>query len=382
MLMKKLLLVLLGLSLPLLGQTSLTPTLTSISPVSGNQGATLTVTLTGSGFTNPSSVLFSGNGVAVQSVRFVSATSLTATMALSAPAGAYTVRIATSGGTSGTQTFTILPSPITSATQLAVTTFAGQGSVGSADGPGAEATFAGPTNIWGDNTSLYISDSFNSVIRRISLSSGTVSTIAGSALRRGITDGTGANARFGVPLGIWGDGTNLYVADAVFDTIRKIVLDSGTVTTIAGSATDPSGSADGPGSTARFNSPGGVWGDGTNLYVADYSNYTIRKIVLATNTVSTIAGIAGSRGTEDGTGSAARFYAPEDLWGDGKNLYVADGSSIRQVNLTNVQVTTLAGNPSLRGYADGKASEARFTSPGGLWGMARIYTSPTVETTS
>jgi hypothetical protein len=80
---------------------------------------------------------------------------------------------------------------------------------------------------------------------------------------------------------------NLYVVDD--QTIRKIVIATGAVTTIAGKA-GKYGYLDGTGSDTRFNDPKDMATDGTNLYVSDSDNNTIRKVVIATSTVSTIAG--------------------------------------------------------------------------------------------
>ena len=108
-------------------------------------------------------------------------------------------------------------------------------------------------------------------------------------------------------------------------SVRKLVIATGVVTTLAGGPVQ-SGSADGTGAAARFNRPHGIASDGAgNLYVADGANDTIRKIVVATGTVTTFAGAAGQAGTVDGTGAAARFAAPGALASDGAgNLYVAD----------------------------------------------------------
>ena len=103
---------------------------------------------------------------------------------------------------------------------------------------------------------------------------------------------------------------NLYVADNANNTIRKVVVATGVVTTLAGTA-GMAGSTDGTGAAARFNSPCGVAVDGAgNLYVADNINNTIRKVVVATGVVTTLAGTAGMTGSTDGTGAAARFNAP------------------------------------------------------------------------
>jgi uncharacterized repeat protein (TIGR02543 family) len=118
---------------------------------------------------------------------------------------------------------------------------------------------------------------YNNTIRKIVIATGEVTTLAGSAGVRGSADGTGAAASFYWPDGITTDGTNLYVADSGNVTIRKIVIATGEVTTLAGSA-GVRGSADGTGAAASFNWPGGLTAAGTALYVSDVANDTIRKI--------------------------------------------------------------------------------------------------------
>jgi sugar lactone lactonase YvrE len=116
---------------------------------------------------------------------------------------------------------------------------------------------------------------------------------------------------------------SVYVADTWNSTIRK-VTPAGEVTTLAG-LPGSIGSADGTGSDGRFNYPHDVAVDSTgNVYVADRDNYTIRKVT-PTRVVTTPAGLAGSYGTNNGTGSAARFYRPEGVALDSAgNVYVAD----------------------------------------------------------
>ena len=93
------------------------------------------------------------------------------------------------------------------------------------------------------------------------------------------------------------------------------------VTTLAG--TGSSGSANGTGTSASFYAPSGITTDGTNLYVADYGNHLIRKIVISTGAVTTLAG-TGSSGSSNGTGTSASFNAPRGITTDGTNLYVKD----------------------------------------------------------
>ena len=119
-----------------------------------------------------------------------------------------------------------------------------------------------------------MADYGNHLIRKIVISTGVVTTLAGTG-SSGSANGTGTSASFNYPAGITTDGTNLYVADRYNYLIRKIVISTGVVTTVAG--TGSSGSANGTGTSASFDKPYGVTTDGTNLYVADYYNYLIRQ---------------------------------------------------------------------------------------------------------
>ena len=154
-----------------------------------------------------------------------------------------------------------------------------------------------------------------------------VTTFAGQS-DNDSTDGTGTAARFYSPIGITTDGENLYVVDAGNHRIRKIVIDNGTVTTIAGQSDN--GSADGIGTAASFWNPYQITTDGTNLYVVDGWNHSIRKIVISTGVVTTVAGTPGSSGNADNaTGTSASFQGPRAITTDGNNLYVADGTNHR-----------------------------------------------------
>ena len=215
-----------------------------------------------------------------------------------------------------------------------VSTIAGStGQGGSTDGSANAARFQGPqglaffkvTSATGTESYLFIADTNNQTIRKINLTTGLVTTVAGLAGNSGSTDGMGASARFNYPTDVAVDSNgNLFVADSDNHTIREI-LPSGLVSTLAGQA-QRSGSADGTGSAARFNSPSAVAVDlSQNVYVADTDNNTIRMIIPLTGVVSTLAGLAGTSGSTDGLGSAVRFYNPTGITVDSNdNLYVAD----------------------------------------------------------
>ena len=251
----------------------------------------------------------------------------------------------------------------------AVTTLAGTaGSFGSSDGTGAAAQFGSPIGITTDGKNLYVADTGNNTIRKIVISTGVVTTLAGTAGVAGSADGTGAAALFSMPAGITTDGTNLYVVDFFNNTIRKIVISTGVVTTLAGTA-GVAGSADGTGAAALFDGPVGITTDGTNLYVSEQNNNTIRQIVIATGVVTTLAGTAGTSGSADGTGAAARFSGPALITTDGKNLYVTEfiNNTIRKIVISTGVVTTLAGDPlAAAGTVDGTGTAANFNSPLGI----------------
>ena len=255
---------------------------------------------------------------------------------------------------------------------------------GSADGAGDVARFFSPNAVAIDRTgNVYVADTHNSTIRFIT-TAGQVSTLAGVAGFPGSADGTGSEAQFGLPGGVAVDAAgNVYVADTYNYTIRKITP-YGVVSTVAGLASNP-GSVDGTNGNARFNLPQGVAVNANgNIYVCDTANFTIRMISpQGTNwVVTTIAGLAGSPGTTDGTNSDARFgdpsggsngnfYGPDGLTVDSDgNIYVADqsNSTIRKISHvgTNWIVTTIAGMAGQHGLDDGINTAARFSLPHGI----------------
>ena len=314
---------------------------------------------------------------------------------------------------------------------LRTSTVAGNGVSGYANGIGQNAIFDAPTGMVTDGQgNLFISDQLNNRIRKIVLATGEVSTLAGSGLPQ-FADGTGISASFNLPAGITIDPAgNLYVADLGNHRIRKIVIATGEVTTLAGSTF---GYLDGVGTTAKFNGPWGLSTDRAgNLYVADQDNNRIRKVVISTGTVSTVAGnfvgfangfATGARfnyptsiipdlegnafvtdlnnqrirkinlvtkavstlagdGTAafaDGIGAAAKFNTPYDIAADGAgNLYIADQDNhrIRKIVIASGEVSTLAGNGTV-GFADSTGTHAVFNSPNGITydGAGNLYVS-------
>ncbi len=221
------------------------------------------------------------------------------------------------------------------------TTFAGSGVAGYKDGPGSQAQFQEPAGIAVDHSgNVYLADRGNNRIRKI-LPDGTVSTLAGSGVK-GWADGSGTSARFNGPAGVATDAAgDVYVADMGNHRIRKITRD-GKVSTLAG--TGKAGFIDAAAAEARFDFPAGVALDAAgNVYVADSYNQRIRKIT-SDGRVVTLAG-SGTAGFIEGSGAVAEFNLPLGVAVDANGLvYVADFTNRRIRLITpDGNVSTLAG---------------------------------------
>jgi sugar lactone lactonase YvrE len=263
-----------------------------------------------------------------------------------------------------------------------VTTIAGNGTAGGANGLGNAATFSGPAGVAIDSSgNIYVSEAAGDRIRKLVLTAGTdpsqaadytVSTVAGTGVA-GSTDGLSAAAQFYGPKEIALDGNGgLYVADCLNCKIRRVDLNSGAVVTIAGTGT--AADLDANGSLAQFDRPSGIaWGNGA-LYVAESGGFVIRQISLAPGaspsssinwTVQTLAGTAGTAGYTDGGGANALFKYPIMLTASasGSSLFVSDMTNhvIRRVTPTSASfpvgvINTIGGTstePVLVANADG-----------------------------
>lgn len=211
---------------------------------------------------------------------------------------------------------------------------------GSNDGTGDTARFNSPDGMTINGQNLYLCDTNNSDIRQIS-TSGTVTTVAGQANISGTDDGTGSAAHFNLPTQIATDGASLYVADSGNSTIRRITLADFKVKTIGGQA-GTSGKTEGGADKSVFSGPRGVAVDKKAVYVADTGNDIIRMIDINTLETSTLAG-TGEEGDKDGPALQAQFNNPGALCTDGTFLYVldADNHSIRKIDLNAKTVTKL-----------------------------------------
>lgn len=243
-----------------------------------------------------------------------------------------------------------------------VTTLAGSGSTGYADGTGAAAQFYYPSAVTTDsNGFIYVADERNHRIRKIT-PTGVVTTLAGSGVA-GFANGTGTAAQFNRPSDVVTDSSgNVYVTDSDNHRIRKITP-AGVVTTLAGSGVD--GFAEGTGTAAQFSYPWSLAIDSTGtLYIADEFNYKVRKVTSA-GVVSTLAG--SIFGYQDGTGAGAQFSRPNDVAVDASGtVYVSDYSNLRIRKITPAGVVTTFAGSGVQGSADGTGTSASFNYPMGI----------------
>ena len=215
----------------------------------------------------------------------------------------------------------------------------------------------------------FVADGDGHTIRSVDVGTGRVTTIAGSGAA-GYGDGVGPAAVFSSPIDIDAtpDGSTLLICDYNNRRIRKLDLASGTVSTLAGSGA--AALADGTGAAAAFNIPHGVAvaPDGLTAVVADFGNHRLRLIVLASQVVTTIAG-SGVGGSVDGIGTTAQLNHPTYVafTPDGQTLLICDqaGHRVRAMTVSSRSVWTLAGSGGA-GYADGVGTLASFNMPYGV----------------
>eukprot|EP00854_Cymbomonas_tetramitiformis_P018520 gene18520-22108_t len=253
-----------------------------------------------------------------------------------------------------------------------VTTYLGTGTTGSADGVGTAAQLASPGDVvlTEDESIMYLADGL--YIRRVSMVSGAVSTIAGHATYGdsgwvgGSGDGTGTNAQFAsAHRAVLADNQQtLLIADSTNYRIRRLNVTSGVVTTLFGNGT--SGYLDGEGTHTMFRTVNGLalYGDNVTLFIADSGNNRIRRADLSTSQVSTAAGSA-VRALIDGTGTFASFYDLSGLAVTGctehRYMYIAEntGNVIRRMHVTTGVVQKVAGDGGW-GDTDGYGTNAAF----------------------
>jgi sugar lactone lactonase YvrE len=244
-----------------------------------------------------------------------------------------------------------------------ITTIAGIGTQGFSgdNGPAISATLDSPQGLVLDSTNnLYLADTHNHRIRKLNLTTGTISTIAGTGTPGFSGDSISAtSAQLNLPTALALDANqNLYIADTANHRIRRIDAATGIITTIVGNGTQGFSGDTGLATSANIDSPTGIALDNANnLYLADTHNHRIRRIDAATGIITTIAG-TGTPGfsgdTADATSATLAFPHGLTLDANG-NLYLADTANhrIRRIDSTTGIITTTAGDGTQTFAGDG-----------------------------
>ena len=252
---------------------------------------------------------------------------------------------------------------IDSAQSSFIYTIAGNGTNGYS-GDGGQATLAAlnsPPGIVADKSgNLYIADSSNNVVRKVAAGTGIITTIAGNEIAGYSGDGgaaTSATLNYPYALALDKDG-NLYIADSSNYVVRKVAAGTGTIATIAGNGKFGNSGNGGPALSATLGYPEGIAIDGSgNLYITDTVNEWIRKVEAGTGTITTVAGNGSYGYTGDGGPAVNASFASAtavavDSFG---NLYIADLSNnvIRKVTASSGIISTIAGNGYEAGTGNG-----------------------------
>jgi hypothetical protein len=231
-------------------------------------------------------------------------------------------------------------------------------------GDGGAATSARlyyPTGVAVDSAgNIYIADRDDERIRKVTASTGIITTVAGNGTVGYSGDGGAAtSAEINLPWSVAVDSTgNIYFADYGNSRIRKVTVSTGIITTVAGNGTAGYSGDGGAATSAKINYPEGVTVDSSgNIYIADYNNNRVRKVTVSTGKISTVAG-NGTQGFsgDGGAATSAEMYAPGSVALDSSgNIYIGDrgNNRIRKVTVATGVISTVAGNGTAGSSGDG-----------------------------
>lgn len=286
-------------------------------------------------------------------------------------------------------------------------------------GAATSAQIAGPRDVAVDSVgNIYIADTNNHRIRKVTVDTGVITTIAGNGTAGSTGDGGAATAaQLNAPRGVAVDSAgNVYIAEFAGHRIRKITVATGIITTLAGTGTGGFTGDGGPATAAQirspndvvldsvgniyfattngddrirkvtvatgnistlaggggeFTNPAGIALDGAgDIYVADFSNHRVRKVTVATGVVTTIAGTTAGFSGDGGLATAAQLNNPWAVALDSTgNLYITEQGSqrIRKITIATGIITTVAGTGVAGSAGDGaSAAAAQLSSPNGI----------------
>lgn len=258
-----------------------------------------------------------------------------------------------------------------------ITTVAGNGTAGYS-GDGGAATSAElnyPSCLAVDGSgNIYIADTSNNRVRMVAASTGIITTVAGNGTYGyGGDGGAATNAYLALPAGVTADTCgNIYIADTGNNRIRKVPLSSGTISTVAGNGTAGFSGDGGSATGAKINYPNGIAVDSScNFYFADTSNERVRKVTISSGIITTVAGngTVGFSG-DGGAATSAELGYPYGVAIDSHgNIYIGDSNNnrIREVTASTGIISTVAGN-GVQGYSGdgGAATSGEMNGPQGV----------------
>jgi sugar lactone lactonase YvrE len=225
---------------------------------------------------------------------------------------------------------------------------------------------------------LYIADTSDNRIRKVTLATGVITTAAGNGQPGSTGDFNQATAaKLNMPYGVAVDASgNLYIADMNNSRIRLVTASSSVISTFAGGGLSPTtctGTTDSLGdgcaaTSGKLNTPRGVALDASgNLYIADYGSNRVREVT--GGNINTVAGngTAGFMG-DTGPATSAELHSPAGVAVDGSgNLYIADSANQRVRKVTGGYINTVAGNGTAGFTGDASAATgAEINGPTGV----------------
>jgi len=258
-----------------------------------------------------------------------------------------------------------------------IDTVAGYGTAGHSgdNGLATAADLNGPHNVAIDAAgNIYIADMWNNRIREVMASTGIITTVAGNGTPGYSGDGgVATSAELYYPSGVAIDSAgNIYIADAMNNRIRKVTVSTGDISTVAGNGSEGYSGDGGPATSAEMNTPYEVALDASgNIYISDSNNYRVREVAVSTGIITTVAGTGiGSYSGDGGPATNANITQPMGLVLDAAgNIYFVDwgNARVRKVTASTRDITTVAGNGS-EGYSGdgGPATAAQLYDPYGV----------------